>query len=122
MWVVMAPQKSDEIRSALEKVWLNNKPEAMSRVATLIRFAENLRSGACDEQSRERALLAAHRLSGSLGMFGFNEASCCAAKIEALLDDGRTPDLATMLSLMEHLRMLMEKTPESNGEQERHDS
>jgi len=118
----MAPQKADELRSALERVWLNSKPEAMSRVATLIRFAENLRSGTRDEMSRESALLAAHRLSGSLGMFGFNEASSCAAKIEALLGDGRTPDLATMLRLIEHLRMLMEKTPESNGEQERRDS
>ncbi len=118
----MAPKKSDEVRSELEKVWLNSRPEALGRVATLERFAENLRSGKPDQPSWESALSAAHRLSGSLGMFGFNDASSCAAKIEALLGDGPTPDLATMLSLVERLRMLLEGTPESSGEPERHHS
>jgi HPt (histidine-containing phosphotransfer) domain-containing protein len=91
-------------------------------VATLERFAENLRSGTPDQMSWESALSAAHRLSGSLGVFGFNDASSCASKIEALLGDGPTPDPATMLSLVERLRMLLEETPESSGKPEKHDS
>jgi len=118
----MAPQKSDEVRSALEKVWFNSRPEALGRVATLERFAESLRSGTPDQLYWESALSAAHRLSGSLGMFGFNDASSCAAKIEALLGDGRTLDIAAMLSLVERLRMLLEETPESSGNPEKHDS
>jgi len=118
----MAPQKNNEVRSALEKVWLNSRPEALGRVAALERFAENLRSGTPDRPSWESALSAAHRLSGSLGMFGFNDASSCAEKIEALLGDGPTPDPATMLSLVERLRMLLEETPESSGKPEKHDS
>jgi len=118
----MAPQNSDEVRSALGKVWLNSRPEALGRVATIERFVENLRSGTPDQDSREKALAAAHRLSGSLGMFGFNDASSCAAKIEALLGDGPRPDPATMLSLVERLRMLLEETPKSSGKPEKHDS
>lgn len=111
----MTQQNSDQVRSALEKVWLDSRPEALGRVATLERFTEDLRSGTTDRLSWESALLAAHRLSGSLGMFGFDDASSCAAKIEALLDDGPTPDLATMLSLVERLRMLLEGTPKSSA-------
>ncbi|HZQ70778.1 MAG TPA: Hpt domain-containing protein [Terriglobales bacterium] len=118
----MSAPKNDDIRSALERVWQNSRPEAISRFATLKRFAEKLRSGTCDDVSRDGALLAAHRLSGSLGMFGFNEASSCAAKIEALLSDGPTPDGEVMVSLVERLRMLLEETQTSSGEPERHDS
>ncbi len=117
----MAPQKSDEVRSALERVWVNSRPEALGRVATLERFAENLRSGTSDQLSWESALSAAHRLSGSLGMFGFDDASSCAAKIEALLGDGPTPELETMLPLVERLRMLLEGTPEWIRKPDRHD-
>jgi HPt (histidine-containing phosphotransfer) domain-containing protein len=118
----VAPQKSDEVRSALEKVWLNSRPEALRRLATLERFAESLRSGTPDQQSWERALSAAHRLSGSLGMFGFNEASSCAAKIEALLENGPTPDLPATISLVERLRMLLERMQASSGKPESRDS
>jgi chemotaxis protein histidine kinase CheA len=118
----VAPQKSDEVRSALEKVWLNSKNEALGRLATLERFAEDLRSGTPDQQSWERALSAAHRLSGSLGMFGFNEASSCAAKIEALLGDSPTPDLAATVSLVERLRLLLKGTQASSEKPERRDS
>ena len=115
----MAPQKSDEVRSALEKVWFNSRPEALERVATLQRFAENLRSGAHDRRAWESALSAAHRLAGSLGMFGFNEASSCAAEIEALLGNGPTPDVATTVALVERLRMLLEGTQPCSGRPEK---
>jgi HPt (histidine-containing phosphotransfer) domain-containing protein len=122
MWVAVAPQKSDEVRSALEKVWLNSRSEALGRLATLERFTEDLRSGTPDQHSWESALSAAHRLSGSLGMFGFNEASSCAAKIEVLLSDGPTPDVATMVGLVERLRMLLEETQASSKKPKRRDS
>ncbi len=115
MCAAMDPQKIDEVRSALEKVWLNSRSEALGRVATIERFVENLRSGTPDQDSRERALAAAHRLSGSLGMFGLSEASSCAAKIEALLGDGPVPDVATMVALVECLRMLLEGTQPCSG-------
>ncbi|MBZ5650440.1 MAG: Hpt domain-containing protein [Acidobacteriia bacterium] len=118
----MAPQKSDEVRSVLEKVWLNSRPEALGRLATLESFSENLRSGTPDQLSWERALSAAHRLAGSLGMFGFNEASSCAAEIEALLLDGPTPDVAATVGLVERLGMLLEETQASSGEPERRGS
>jgi hypothetical protein len=55
-------------------------------------------------------------------MFGFDEASSCAAKIEARLGDGPTPDVATTVSLVERLRMLLEETQASSEKPERRDS
>jgi HPt (histidine-containing phosphotransfer) domain-containing protein len=115
----VAPQKNDEVRSALEKVWLDSRPEALGRVATLQRFAEDLRSGIPDQQSRQNALSAAHRLSGSLGMFGLNEASSCATKLEALLGDDLMPDVAKTVALVERLRMLLEGTQPCSGTPEK---
>ena len=118
----MARQKSEEVQSALEKVWLNSRPEALERLATLENFTETLRSGTLDGDAWERTRSAAHRLSGSLGMFGFNEASSCAAEIEALLCAGRTPDVATMAALVGRLGKLLEATQASSEKTERHDS
>lgn len=122
MWATVAPQKSDEVRLALEKVWFNSRPEALARLATLEHFTENLRSGAADQESRQKALAAAHRLSGSLGMFGLNDASSCAAEIEALLDAEPAPDVAMAASLVGRLRRLLEGTLASNGTPKRRDS
>jgi len=115
----VAPHKSDEVRSALARVWLNSRNDALVRVATLQRFAENLSSGTPDQLSWESALSAAHRLSGSLGMFGLTEASSCAAEIEALLCAGPTPDVATAVGLVERLRVLLEGQQTTTGKAER---
>lgn len=122
MSATVAPQKSDQVRSALEKVWFNCRPEALARLATLERFTEDLRSGVPVQESREKALAAAHRLSGSLGMFGLHEASSCAAEIEALLDAEPAPDVAMATTLVGRLRSLLEGTQASNGTPKRNDS
>lgn len=105
----MARQRGEEkVRAALKKVWLESRPQALERVVTLERLAEALRSGTPDERSREAALAAAHRLSGALGMFGFGEASSCAAEIESLLAGGLSQDGVTFAQLVARLRTLLE--------------
>lgn len=101
----------DRVSAALEKVWLNSRPEAFSRLATLEGFAEELRSGTALREHLAAAQSAAHRLSGSLGMFGLDDASSCAAEIEALLCQQSAPDITVMVGLVRSLRTLMEGTP-----------
>lgn len=107
----------EEVRATLEKVWLESRPQALERVATLERLAEAIRLGAPDQESREIALAAAHRLSGALGVFGFGEASCCAAEIESLLAGGLPPDGATFAQLVARLRTLLEEAGAQNTAQ-----
>lgn len=111
-------RNTEAIRCTLERVWLNSRPEALERLATLHRFTEMLRSGIPDQQSRGSALSAAHRLAGSLGMFGFSEASGCAAEIEGLLGDDPTLDLERVAGLVERLGRLLEGTDVSIGKPE----
>lgn len=121
----MTRQRGEEkVRAALKKVWLDSRPQALERVATLERLAEAIRSGTPDEKSREVALVAAHRLSGTLGMFGFGEASSCAAEIESLLAGGPSPDGVTFAQLVARLRTLLEEAAaaQNTAQMERRDT
>lgn len=83
----------------------------MSRLASLEHFLEEMRFGRLDEANLSTALSAAHRLSGSLGMFGMDEGSNCAAEIEALLCRTRIDD-AVLAKLVRRLREVMEEGPD----------
>jgi len=111
----------DKVKAALEKVWLHSRPEAFSRLATLEGFAEELRSGTAHPEHLAAAELAAHRLSGSLGMFGLDDASSCAAEIEAVLCHQSAPDITVMAGLVRRLRNLMEGTPPTAKIPHKHD-
>jgi HPt (histidine-containing phosphotransfer) domain-containing protein len=82
----------------------------LERLATLEEISANLRSGVLDEKCREHAVEAAHKLSGALGMFGFNEASTCAAEIESLLAQVPLPESLALAPLVARLRCLLENT------------
>lgn len=106
----MSERGEEKVRAALKRVWLDSRPEALERLATLERFSENLRSSISNQTAREGALAAAHRLSGALGMFGYHEASACASEIESTLAGGPSPDGSRLAELVTRLRGLLEKT------------
>lgn len=105
------PEYEAQVRAALEKVWRVSRHEALSRLATLESFLHELRSGKTDERSLSSAQSAAHRLSGTLGMFGLKEGSACAAEVESLLCHESGPNIARMGKLVGRLRILMEEGP-----------
>lgn len=114
-------RNENKVRAALEKVWLNSRPEAISRLAALESFMEKLRLGTADDKCLDFARSAAHRLAGSLGMFGLDEGSCCAAKIEALLCQESAPDTVLLGELVHQLHNLLEGTPVAMKTQENRD-
>jgi HPt (histidine-containing phosphotransfer) domain-containing protein len=119
---VTRQRNEEKVRAALENVWLSSRPEALSRLATLEGFLETLRSGRRNEECLVTALSAAHRLSGSLGMFGLGEASSCAAEIEVLLCQESVPDIAVLAGLLRRLRNLIEATQVPTRTREKCDS
>ncbi len=105
----MTQQRGEqEIRAALTKVWLDSQARVRERLATLEEISASLRAGVLNEECREDAMEAAHRLSGALGMFGFHEASTCAAEIESLL--AQVPESVAFAQLVARLRGLLENT------------
>lgn len=87
--VGLAPfmKKDDEakIDSLLAALWERNLPALRERLDTLDRAAAAAASGHLTEASRAEALSIAHKLSGSLGMFGHHRGTELARQIEAIL-------------------------------------
>ena len=82
-----AQEKTSALIAAL---WQKNRPIVEERIALLA-------SCATDQAAM---LEAAHKLSGSLGMYGFPDASALASQIESALRNGdtaRIPELVTAL-------------------------
>ena len=102
-------QGEDQVRAALEKVWMTSKPEVLSRLATIESFLAALESGNSNNASRLAAQSAAHRLSGSLGMFGLDKASICASEIESMLLHDEGSPAEKMAELLRDLRNMIER-------------
>lgn len=93
----------DQNSALLATLWLRNRPVIEQRLDVLDRAASAAASGTLDADTREQAADVAHKLAGSLGMYGYDEGTRLARKLELLLDY-RTPDPAQMRKLATELR------------------
>lgn len=84
----------------IAELWTKNLPEVLVRVALLERAAEASPLG---EALRVEAMGAAHKLAGSLGMYGFAEGSVQARGLEQALEGG-APDAVGLRDGVERLR------------------
>lgn len=115
-------EKEADVRAALERVWRSSRSETFSRLAMLEHFLDQLRSGTVEQNALSNALSAAHRLSGSLGMFGMEKGSSCSAEIEALLCQQTDSNIAVIAELVGRLRTLIEAGPSGTTMPEKGDS
>lgn len=70
----------------MEAIWVEARPRILDRVAALESAAAAAIAGELTEEQRSVAESEAHKLAGSLGMFGFPEGSRVALAIEQTLD------------------------------------
>jgi len=94
----------DQIDTLLAELWQKNLPTLRERLDLLDRTASTAASGSLAETSRNEALTIAHKLSGSLGMFGYQQGTQIAARIEHILKAPTAKDLATLPMLAADLR------------------
>lgn len=95
---------SPSVRLALDKMWPSVHEAARAHLARIEEFL--LAGNASTTAQHLAARSAAHRLSGSLGMFGRHDASSVSAAIEALLTkDAVTtgPELRTLVDRLDGL-------------------
>ena len=92
----------------LANLWERNLPMLHDRLATLDRASHGLLNGTLGDGSREEAAATAHKLAGSLGMFGHHDATGIAREIEQMLDVKEEPDPARFIELV---RMLQNALP-----------
>ena len=70
----------------LATVWQRNLPVVRERLATLSHVALDAGNGLLTPKARQEAADIAHKLAGSLGMFGYLGGTEIARELELLLD------------------------------------
>ncbi|MBI3801658.1 MAG: response regulator [Deltaproteobacteria bacterium] len=80
--------KSSQVRAAVAQLWERSRGTMLSRVAVLEQATLALLAGVLDAAGRQHAEREAHKLSGSLGTFGFARGSRLAREMEHLFQGG----------------------------------
>jgi chemotaxis protein histidine kinase CheA len=109
-----APQGQAKVPSSAARVWAQFRDLIFERMATVEAAVTGIKRGALTPDVRQQGVLEAHRLAGSLGMFGLAEGTRLAREIEHLLDESAVsaPDAPRRLAeLASALRRELEKGP-----------
>ena len=93
--------------SMLKALWQRQLPVVREHLQRLEASAMLVQEGRLTAPLRSESAVSAHKLAGSLGMFGYPEGTRLARDIEYLLDAEGEPPLDTYLSLVRQLRDLL---------------
>jgi HPt (histidine-containing phosphotransfer) domain-containing protein len=100
-----SPNEIDsQIDALLVQLWQKNLPTIRERLDLMDKFGSLAVSGELDEATRVEALNIAHKLAGSLGMYGYQQGTEIASKIERILKSPTPETLATLSTLATDLR------------------
>ncbi len=83
----------------LASVWRRNLPLLRERLARLQAAADQSSDGVLSTSARRDALEISHKLAGSLGMFGYNQGTEIARRLEVLLDEDGPVAVTVFLEL-----------------------
>jgi len=102
-----------EMAAALTRLWEKFLPEMEQRVGLVDAAAQALASSGLSEELRESAHAAAHKLAGSLGLFGMTRGTEIARELEQLLET-TTVEAAMLTDRVWELRaMIAERSGKS---------
>ncbi|MGA1983843.1 MAG: Hpt domain-containing protein [Acidobacteriaceae bacterium] len=93
----------DKTAALLAALWVKIRPLVEERLATLDQAATAATAGALADDARREAASSAHKLAGSLGMYGYDEGTRVARELEVLLGDAK-PDAVRLSALISELR------------------
>ena len=104
----------DQGQSSAARVWTQFRDVIFQRLAAVETAVTALRKATLTPEVRQKAVLEAHRLAGSLGMFGLQDGTKAAREIEHLLNDEAllSPEAPhRLIELAAVLRAELEKGP-----------
>jgi HPt (histidine-containing phosphotransfer) domain-containing protein len=93
----------EKTAALLATIWVKLQPLVKERLGTLELAAEAAAAGTLGEDLRQEAADVAHKLAGSLGMYGCDEGTRVARELELLLE-GAAPDVERLRELAARLR------------------
>jgi HPt (histidine-containing phosphotransfer) domain-containing protein len=102
----MISRRDAKIDDLLSTLWQRNLPTLYERLDLLDRAASVAASGKLPESLRVEALDIAHKLSGSLGMFGYSKGTEIARRIEQILTHPIPATLGQLAMLAKNLRQV----------------
>ncbi|MGB3205592.1 MAG: response regulator [Crinalium sp.] len=122
----ISPASMQKVSAQLVNVWERVKNQYRDRIIVVEQAIIALQEGKLTETLQNQAVMQAHTLKGSLGSFGFEQASCSFDQIEQLL---KTTEKLTSTQLeylqkliatshqqlQEHLTTLPQPIPQSTG-------
>jgi HPt (histidine-containing phosphotransfer) domain-containing protein len=97
-------QINTQIDDILLELWQKNLPTIRERLDLLDQFGLAASTGTLAETHRIEALNIAHKLAGSLGMYGYQRGTEVASKMERILKSPTPETLATLHTLAADLR------------------
>jgi HPt (histidine-containing phosphotransfer) domain-containing protein len=96
-------------------VWERNRGQTEERLALLERAAKAAGAGGLDPELQREAGEVAHKLAGSLGLFGFPQGTEIARRLEALLDAEGDVDPVMLGELTGALRGSLAAAPDGRS-------
>lgn len=100
----MNSKDAPKINALVAGLWERGLPLLRERLEVLDRVATEAALGEMGDASRIEALEIAHKLAGSLGMFGYTEGTEIARRLEQLLDRPALALSSEMAQLVVDLR------------------
>jgi two-component system, OmpR family, response regulator len=108
-----ATSVADEARAAAIALWDQFKPPILERMTSLDEAIAALKTGTLSKAQRQAAAGDAHKLAGSLGMFGFPEGSRLGQAIEHWFETATgTQDIEQLQALVTALHQELEHPPQ----------
>ena len=97
-------QIDGQIDDIIAQLWQKNLPAIRERLDLMDHFGSAAVSGKLEEHTRIEALNIAHKLAGSLGMYGYQQGTEVASKMERILKSPTPETLTTLRALAADLR------------------
>ncbi len=109
------PPTEESTAAAIRAIWDQNLPLVEERIRILEAAASAALVGALSQPKRQEAKGIAHKLAGSLGMFGFAEGTRIARELERILssDSAASSETAEMHQLVSQLRAVVLGPPKA---------
>jgi HPt (histidine-containing phosphotransfer) domain-containing protein len=97
---------ADELKKKLDQSWQKMLPLMLQRLEVIQRAHQALAQGRLTDALRVESAQEAHKLAGSLGVFGKQEGSTFASEIERIFSSEETQDEKSLAVLNDHLEGL----------------
>ena len=101
------PEIAARMKTMLAQIWRTSEATLFERIATIRAASVGIDDGTLDDERREQARAAAHKLAGVLGTFGLPQGTEVARQVEVLLESGKPAGPPEATRLTELLRQLV---------------